>query len=187
MKCINCGAPRNDSQGASANCGYCGGLSVISLSYESSFFDSNMKNSIRDRIENDDSYADDPEAQVSLIILYLLDDLFEMSAMLIGDLCKTSPREPKYIILKAVTILSERGIKKSKIKTIEEASSLLNLAAAFSSESELGDISELASMIKTAYYETNGINPNAKLLGLLDNVGERSHKNESLMGSILLN
>ena len=187
MKCINCGAPRNKNQGASANCDYCGGLSVISLSYESSFFDSNMKSSIKDRIENDDSYADDPDAQVSLIILYLLDGLFEMSSMLVNDLCKSAPREPKYIILKAVTILSERGIKKSKIKTIEEASSLLNLAASFSSESELGDISELASMIKISYYKTNGLNPNAKLLGLLENVGERSHKNESLMGSILLN
>ena len=186
MKCINCGAPRNKNQGASANCDYCGGLSVISLSYESSLFDSSLKNSIRDRIENDDSYADDPEAQVSLIILYLLDDLFEMSSMLVSELCKSAPREPKYIILKAVTILSERGIKKSKIKTIEEASSLLNLAASFSSESELGDISELASMIKVLYYKTNGINPNAKLLGLLDNVGERSLKNESLMSSILL-
>ncbi len=51
---------------------------------------------------------------------------------------------------------------------------MLNLAASFSSESELGDISELASMIKISYYKTNGLNPNAKLLGLLENVGERS-------------
>ena len=108
MKCINCGAPRKESQGPSANCKYCGGLRVISLSYESSLFDSSLKNSIRDRIENDDSYADDPDAQVSLIILYLLDDLFEMSSMLVSQLCNSGPREPKYIILKAVTILSER-------------------------------------------------------------------------------
>ena len=186
MKCINCGAPRSQNQAATANCDYCGGLSIISLSYESSFFDSSLKNSIRERIENDDSYTDDPDAQVSLIILYLLDDLFEMSSMLVNELCKSSPREPKYMILKAVTILSERGIKKSKIKVIEEASSLLNLAASFSAESELGDISELASMIKVSYYKTNSINPNAKLLGLLENVGERSIKSESLMGSILL-
>ena len=186
MKCINCGAPRNNTQGVNANCEYCGAISVISLSYESSFFDSNLKSSIRDRIENDDSYANDPDAQVSLIILYLLDDLFEMSSMLISDLCKSAPREPKYIILKAVTILSERGIKKSKIKTIEEASSLLNLTTSFSSESELDDISELASMLKEIYYKKNGIKPNAKLLGLLENVGERDLKDDSLMRSILL-
>ena len=76
--------------------------------------------------------------------------------------------------------------QKSKIKTIEEASSLLNLAASFSSESELGDISELASMLKEIYYKKNGIKPNAKLLGLLENVGERDLKDDSLMRSILL-
>ena len=64
--------------------------------------------------------------------------------------------------------------------------SLLNLAASFSSEAELGDISELASMIMTFYYKKNGINPNAKLTGLLENVGERDLKDESLMRSILI-
>lgn len=186
MKCINCGAPRNDTQGANANCEYCGAISTISLSYESSFFDSSLKGSIRDRIENDVSYANDPDAQVSLIILYLLDDLFEMALMIITDLCKSAPREPKYMILKAVTILSERGLKKSKIKSVEEASSLLNLAASFSAEAELGDIAELASMIRTFYYKNNGINPNAKLIGLIENVGERDLKDESLMRSILI-
>jgi hypothetical protein len=83
-------------------------------------------------------------------------------------------------------MLSERGIKKSKIKVIEEATSLLNFAASFSSESEIGDIAELGAMIKTHYYVKNGIKPNSKLLGLLDNVGEINVKSESLMSSILI-
>ena len=186
MKCINCGAPRKENQGANANCDYCGGLSVISLSYESSLFDSSIKKSVRDRIESDKSYEDDPDAQVSLAILYLLDNLFEMSSMLVNQLSNSAPREPKYMILKAVTMLSERGIKKSKIKVIEKATSLLNLAASFSAESQIGDIAELGAMIKTYYYGKNGIKPNSKLLGLLDNVGETNVKSESLMGSILL-
>jgi len=186
MKCINCGAPRKEAQGANANCDYCGSLSAISLSYESSFFDASIKNAVRNRLENDASYADDPDAQVSLVILYLLDDLFEMSSMLVSQLSNSAPREPKYLILKAVTILSQRGIKRSKIKVIEEATSLLNFAASFSSESEVGDIAELGAMIKTHYYDKNGITPNRKLLGLLDNVGLVKLKSETLMSSILL-
>jgi|TARA_B110000908_G_C10200857_1_gene425241 hypothetical protein len=186
MKCINCGAPRAKSGSADLKCAYCGSVSSISLSHESSFFDGSLKQSIRERLESDKSYDDDPDAQVSLIVIYLLEGLTEMSEQIINQLSAISPREPRYMILKAVTTLSQRGIRKSKISKIEESVSLLNMAAGFSSEIAIGEIAELGTLIKKHYYERNGIRVHPKLHGLLGKVGTNVKEN-SVMSSILLN
>jgi hypothetical protein len=186
MKCINCGAPRANSDEADFNCSYCGSLGAISLSHASSFFDSSLKESIRSRLENNDSYDNDPDAQVSLVIIYLLEGLQEMSSHIINQLSVSAPREPRYMILKAVTDLAERGVKKSKIATVEKSISLLNMAAGFSSEKEAGEIAELGTLIKQYYYDRSGIRIHPKLQGLLGKVGINVKEN-SVMSSILLN
>ena len=186
MKCINCGAPRSNTESPDYRCEYCGSVSAISLSHESSFFDSSLKQSIRDKLESDQSYKNDPDAQVSLVILYLLEGLNDFAEITINDLSQNSPREPRYMILKAVISLAEKGVKKSKISKIEESISYLNLALGFSSEKEVGEISELGTMIKKYYYDRAGMRINPKLNGLLGRVGT-NEKEDSVLSSILLN
>ena len=138
MKCINCGAPRSNTESPDYRCEYCGSVSAISLSHESSFFDSSLKQSIRDKLESDQSYKNDPDAQVSLVILYLLEGLYDFAEITINDLSQNSPREPRYMILKAVISLAEKGVKKSKISKIEESIFPLSISPAEPSSSTVG-------------------------------------------------
>jgi hypothetical protein len=184
MKCISCGAPRTGSS-FPQNCDYCGSLHTVSLAYESSLFDNTVKQALRDKLETSSNLLADVDAQVSLIILYLLDDLTDLAKLHLEELMKSNPREPKLFILRAATLLNERGLKRSRLSAVEEAVSLINLAAATGGENTANDVAEITNLIHNGYYKKNSINPNSKLSGLLEKVGVRDPKVDSILSSII--
>tara|TARA_B110000208_G_C11572225_1_gene359327 strand:+ start:208 stop:681 length:474 start_codon:yes stop_codon:yes gene_type:complete len=155
------------------------------LAYESSLFDNTVKQALRDKLETSSNLLADVDAQVSLIILYLLDDLTDLAKLHLEELMKSNPREPKLFILRAATLLNERGLKRSRLSAVEEAVSLINLAAATGGENTANDVAEITNLIHNGYYKKNSINPNSKLSGLLEKVGVRDPKVDSILSSII--
>jgi hypothetical protein len=76
---------------------------------------------------------------------------------------KSNPREPKLFILRAATLLNERGLKRSRLSAVEEAVSLINLAAATGGENTANDVAEITNLIHNGYYKKNSINKLTKI------------------------
>lgn len=176
--CISCGAPRTGG-GYPQECEYCGRLHSVSLAYETSLFSADIKSELKKSLGSPTTVSD-TEKDYAIVVLYLLEDLADIAEHHLNLLVQANPNDPKTLILRALFLLSKRGVRKTKIADVESAVSLLNLAASLGDEHIGPELSELGNIIFYGYYQRNSIAPNKKLLGFLANLELKNPTSETL-------
>ena len=176
--CISCGAPRS-GEAFPQQCEYCGRLHSVSLAYETSLFSAEIKDQLKKSL-GDSSADTDADKEYAIVVLYLLEGLDDLAEHHLSLLVQAYPNSPKTLILRALFLLSKRGVRKSKLADVESAVSLLNLSASLGDEHIVPELSELGSIILRGYYQRNSITPNSKLLGLLDRLDPNNPTSETL-------
>lgn len=185
FQCISCGAPRTDADDKFSACAYCGGLPEVSLSHDSSVIGFSIKSEVRGRLEKKEQNRDDIKAETSLIVLYLLDDLHELALSRIEPLLGSNPYDPELLILSATVDLKERGVRKTKIATIDKVVSKLNLAVSSDAKGLEAEVKCILDIVRSQFYEVNSIKPSKKFLGLCKNLSGISPETKTVLLEIL--
>ena len=91
-----------------------------------------------------------------------------MADTVIDKFLTNHPDNPRFLLLRSISALKSRGIRKTKLKDIEEIIGTLNVILGFDSETFAADVNVVADAIHHQFYQRNRIKPNATLVGLLD-------------------
>jgi hypothetical protein len=183
FQCVSCGAPRQDGADKFSACEYCGGLPEVSLSHDAGLLNYSVKQSIRTRLEGLEK--GDANAEASLIVLYLLDDLAQMADMRAETCLMKDPTNPQFLLLSAVAKLKERGVHKTKISVIDDVIAKLNMALSLDSGALTQEIKTIIDIIGERFYKKNGIKPSQRFLVLRDNLSGIAPPQNSILLEIL--
>ena len=179
--CLNCGAPRESN--IRAECSYCGTPPAISLTQTGSAFTVEIRNNIQKNLQgNPDNEA---EENLSLAILYLLNNLPILASPIVDNIIQNKPTSGRALVIKAVCLLKERGVKKAKDKTIDEVTSMLNMALALDEKSTHKEVHLLMHKIQTNYYSFNHIRPSKSFKDLYQNLGTLEQIDVTILDEIL--
>ena len=163
-KCINCGASTSTK---ADECEYCGSPQYLSLAHKSSFFSQEIKDSIFHNLQNEDN--NDFDDKLSLIILYLLNDLESEVEGLLNELSIKYPKSGRLLFIKAVKDLKLSGIDNASPSEIKNITSNFNLALSFDNEIA-AEVKAVLLIIQQSYYEYNSINIPEKFIALINNL-----------------
>ena len=184
FRCINCGAPRDRDNNKFDPCSYCGGLPEVSLSHDRGLLSSAIKAELRFKLEEKNDADLDLNAETSLVVLYLLDNLAVLAEARVSKLLQRYPTKASVLLLSAVVNLRDRGISKTPIRVIDEVVSKLNLILTLDSEEFLSDVAFLHTRIESDFYNRNCVKPSAKFKALGENLAGASNLETSVIAEI---
>jgi len=184
FSCVSCGAPRSESDNKFAPCNYCGGLPEVSLAHDRGLLNTAIKNDLKEKLEKKQGADLNFNEETSLIVLYLLDNLTILAESRVNKLLNLYPANASALLLSAVVALREKGISKSKLGTIDETVSKLNMVLALDSQEYISDVAFLVEKIELDFYRYNGIKPNTKFRGLVENLSGAVSLKDSTIAEI---
>ena len=163
-KCINCGASVSPKDN---NCGYCGTPQYISLAAETSLFNEKIRNSISNNLNDKKKLS--LEEELSLIIVYILDDLDNEAEEMLNKLLIKNPKSGRLIFIKSIVDLKLSGLHSASPSEIKNVTSKLNLALSF--DDQLApEIKSILLCIEKDYYNYNSVSIPEKFNSLLKNL-----------------
>lgn len=157
-KCINCGASNSPTNEL---CEYCGTPLFISLAHSSSLF----SNELRDNIYTNLQTADNKEldSEISLIILFLLDDLAEEAQKIVERLMNENAKYPRLLLVKAIVEFKISGVYKASPVEAKQVISTVNIALSLGEEEIAAEAKALLISLLNEYYHYNSIRVPDKL------------------------
>lgn len=167
-KCINCGA----SNASTADvCEYCGTPLFISLAHGSNLFSKELRDNIYTNLQTTDNKELDSE--ISLIILFLLDDLAEEAQKIVERLMIEHAKYPRLLLIKAIVEFKISGVYKASPVEAKQIISNVNIALSLGEEEIASEAKSLLLSLQKNYYQYNSINAPDKLdliLSKLENI-----------------
>ena len=98
--------PRKSGGSKFDPCEYCGSLPTVSLSFDSSLLNSDLKAKLKKNINSEPKkFENDEEAIASLAIIFLVDGVTAMADTVIDKFLMNHPDNPRFLLLRSISAL----------------------------------------------------------------------------------
>lgn len=182
INCPNCGAPADDAN--SKSCAYCKSPFVLVAAKSLSGFSDQVLGKYSDlykKVTRDD--PDYLQCQISLTLVYLKRKLYPLADSVTKKLIEDFPDQPDAYLWKALSMMKNGEIRKLKLTSAKEITSLLQVGFSLASEEIKRDFYILAKKLESNYFAHNGISIPIEIIGITSEV--LTDHEDSLINQVL--